>query len=114
VFEKLSEPPHKISRGFMGVSMLDLNSAAGQRLGLQGGVVVREVVPTLPAAEAGIKSGDVIVRFDRMPAHNTQQLRNEVMATPPRTTVSVDIIRVEDDKPTDITFRITLTEKSGQ
>ena len=112
VFDKLSQPPHKISRGFMGVQMADLNDTAAVRLGVQGGVLVSQVVPTMPASEAGMKAGDIILRFDRMPVTNKDQLRKMVMDTPPRTTVSVDVLRMEDEKPTEVTLRITLTEKT--
>jgi len=114
VFEKLSQPPHKVTRGFMGVLMGELSDSTAVRLGIQGGVVVRQVTPTLPAAEAGMQPGDIIVRFDRVPVSKMQQLRKLVMDTPPNTTVSVDIIRLEDEKPTELTLRLKLTEKANE
>jgi serine protease Do len=113
VCEKLSQPPHKISRGFMGVFMGDLGDSAAAKLGVPGGVLVRQVQPTLPADEAGMKNGDIIIRFDRVPVTKMQQLRKLVMDTPPRTTVSVDVLRMEDDKPTEVTLRVTVAEKTG-
>jgi serine protease Do len=95
----------------MGVRMGDLTDTAAVKLGVPGGVVVSWVDPTLPAAAAGMKPGDVIIRFDRMPVSKMQQLRKMVMDTPPRSTVSVDVIRMEDDKPSEVTLRVTLTDK---
>lgn len=112
IFERLSKPPHKVTRGFMGVVMGELSDTLAARLGIPGGVVVRQVRPALPAAEAGMQPGDIIVRFDRIPVTNMQQLRRLVMNTPPQTTVTVDILRIEDDKPVEMTLRLTLTEMS--
>jgi S1-C subfamily serine protease len=112
IFERLSKPPHKVTRGFMGVHMGELSDTMAARLGIPGGVVVRQVRPALPAAEAGMQPGDIIVRFDRIPVTNMQQLRRLVMNTPPQTTVTVDIIRIEDDKPVEMALRLTLTEMS--
>ncbi len=112
IFERLSKPPHKVTRGFMGVHMGELSDTLAARLGIPGGVVVRQVRPALPAAEAGMQPGDIIVRFDRIPVTNMQQLRRLVMNTPPQTTVNVDILRIEDDKPVEMTLRLTLTEMS--
>lgn len=112
IFERLSKPPHKVTRGFMGVVMGELSDTMAARLGIPGGVVVRQVRPALPAAEAGMQPGDIIVRFDRIPVTNMQQLRRLVMNTPPQTTVTVDILRIEDDKPVEMTLRLTLTEMS--
>jgi serine protease Do len=111
IFERLSKPPHKVSRGFMGVLMGELSETEAARLGIAGGVRVRQVTPTLPAAEAGMQPGDIIIRFDRIPVTSMQQLRKLVMDTPPQTTVSVDIIRIEDGRPVEMTLRLTLTEK---
>jgi S1-C subfamily serine protease len=58
-----------------------------------------------------MQPGDIIIRFDRIPVTSMQQLRKLVMDTPPQTTVSVDIIRIEDGRPVEMTLRLTLTEK---
>ncbi|MCS6977439.1 MAG: trypsin-like peptidase domain-containing protein [Gemmatales bacterium] len=112
IFERLSNPPHKVTRGFMGVHMAELSDTLAARLGIAGGVVVRMVKPALPAAEAGMQPGDIIIRFDRIPVTTMQQLRRLVMNTPPQTTVTVDIIRLEDGKPVEMSLRLTLTELS--
>lgn len=112
IFERLSNPPHKVTRGFMGVHMAELSDTLAARLGVAGGVVVRMVKPALPAAEAGMQPGDIIIRFDRIPVTTMQQLRRLVMNTPPQTTVTVDIIRLEDGKPVEMSLRLTLTELS--
>jgi S1-C subfamily serine protease len=56
----------RITRGFLGVTVRNLEPEAALGLGLPdgGGVLVSQVMRGQPAAQAGIKSGDVIKRID--------------------------------------------------
>ena len=53
-------------RGWLGVRIQTVNDELAEALGLEKpmGALVAEVTPGGPAAEAGIKSGDVILNFD--------------------------------------------------
>ena len=53
----------KVARGWLGVSMRELTAQESQQLGVSG-AMVRGVVADAPAAEAGIKQGDVITKFN--------------------------------------------------
>lgn len=54
----------KISRPFVGISGIDLDEATAIRNGLTKGIYVDSVIKDSAAEKAGIKAGDVIVKFD--------------------------------------------------
>lgn len=54
----------KIARPFVGISGIDIDEATAIRNGLTKGIYVDSVVSGSSAEEAGIKSGDIIVKFD--------------------------------------------------
>ena len=57
------------------------------------GVIVLTVVPDGPANNADIPPGDVIVAYADEPVEDSLDLQRRVVATPPGTSVDVDIIR---------------------
>jgi serine protease Do len=59
-----------------GVSVTDLDSRARQQFNIPGnvrGAVVNDVEPDSPAAEAGLRPGDVIVEINRQAVHNADE-----------------------------------------
>ena len=46
-----------------------------------------------PAAEAGLKPGDIVTQFNGRPAANANQLRNAVAATEPNTQMQIEVYR---------------------
>ena len=99
----------KVVRGYLGVSIQDLNEKISKQLGLSKsqGSLISEVVSGAPAEKAGLQSGDVITRFDGVTIENTNQLRNRVADTTIGKKVEVDIIR--DKKP--MTLRLQVAEQ---
>ena len=96
----------KITRGQLGVMIQDLTADLAKQFGLSEpkGVLVGQVNKDSPAEKAGLKAGDVIVRYDGQDATNVRQLRNRVAATLPGTKVKIEIMR--DDKPQTLTATI--------
>jgi serine protease Do len=57
------------------------------------GVLIGDVTPNGPAAEAGIKPGDVIVKMKGQPVTDSAALRLQVSETDPGTTVPITVRR---------------------
>ncbi len=85
----------KVTRGWLGVTIQDIdeNIARGLQLGKVQGVLVGTVVDGGPAASAGVKTGDVIMEIDGQKVNDTVELRNNIAATSPGTTVKLKVWR---------------------
>jgi Do/DeqQ family serine protease len=73
-----NEPGGEESGGRLGVSVQPLTPEIARQLGLRSGVtglVVRDVAPDGPAAEAGIQPGDVIVEANRQAVPSNSELQ---------------------------------------
>ncbi|WP_457647354.1 DegQ family serine endoprotease [Profundibacter sp.] len=92
-------------RGWLGVRIQDVTDDVAEALGLDkaAGALVTDV-PEGPAAEAGIKAGDVITAFDGVPVPNTRALVRQVGNTQVGKEVRVVVLR--DGKTQ--TLKITL------
>jgi len=88
----------KISRGWLGVAIQDLDRNLQQALTInEPGVLVSEVEAHSPAQAAGLKRGDVIVGVDGHVTDTVGRLRNLVAGRGSGAKVKVDVVR--DGKP---------------
>jgi Do/DeqQ family serine protease len=85
----------RVSYGFLGIRLRELNEELAEGLGLDlaAGILVEDVIPNRPAAAAGMEQGDVIVRFDGEDVSDDNRFRLKVGNTPPGTVVPVEVIR---------------------
>jgi serine protease Do len=86
----------KVSRGWLGVSIQELDQSTRDAFGLPPetrGVLVGDVFDNQPAARAGIRRGDVITKIDGRNTETMNQLRNNVANVRPGATVPVEILR---------------------
>ena len=92
-------------RGWLGVKIQDVSPDIAESLGLEteGGAMVTDV-PAGPAADAGIKAGDVITSFAGGPVKDTRDLVRRVADAPVGNAVDVMVLR--DGKP--VTLQVTL------
>jgi serine protease Do len=101
-----------VHRGYLGVSIKDLDPEVAARLGLkkQKGVLVAKVWEGSPAAKAGVKDGDIIIAFAGKPVKNGRELQQAVTALPLNQTVSLTILRDGEQKE----LSVTITEQPAE
>jgi serine protease Do len=85
----------QITRGMLGVIIQEISEELATQFHLSDtqGALVSQVNKDSPAQKAGLKPGDVIVRFDGKKVRDTRQLRNLVAASAPGTRVKIDVMR---------------------
>ena len=85
----------RVVRGELGVAIQALTPALAKSFGLSQaqGALVAQVSNDSPAARAGLKVGDVIVRYNGKPVRDVDELRDMVAATQPGTSLKIGIIR---------------------
>jgi len=114
ILDPLTQPPHKVQRGFLGVALEDLPEPVRDQLKLTSGVLVIEVVPHEAADRAGVQRGDIIVRFNGKEVPSAEQLRRWIMDTPPGTEVLVEVARLVDHRSKELEFhtlKVKLSER---
>jgi serine protease Do len=99
----------KVSRGWLGVSIGNLDQAMAKQFKVPdtSGAFVQDVTPGGPAEKAGLKAGDVIRKLDGHTVESREQLTAMVTDTNPGTTVTLDILR--EGNP--LTLKVTLGER---
>jgi len=85
----------KVTRGWIGVQIQQVTPEIAQGLGLkdESGALVADVTPDSPAAKAGIKTGDVIEKFDGQPVTKLRDLPRMVADTKLGKSVDITVLR---------------------
>ena len=104
----------KVIRGWLGIVIQPLTEPLAESFGIKGkkGVLVGDVMKNSPAEKAGLKRGDIIVKFAGKDVDTPISLQGKVASEYPGTIVSLEILR--KGKP--LTLRVKLgemPEKSG-
>ena len=94
----------KVIRGWLGVSIQDLDQGLAKAMGLAhtNGVLVSQVVEDSPAQKAGIKRGDVILKINGKSVSTTGQLRSTVASLGAGIKITIDYIRNKKQKETSV------------
>ncbi len=102
-------------RGWLGVKIQDVTPDMADALGLEGpaGAMVTDV-PAGPAADAGMKAGDVITRFSGQPVQDSRELVRAVADAPIGEAVPVEVMRQGQKVDLNVTLgRRELAEADG-
>jgi serine protease Do len=87
----------RVVRGWLGVRAQDVTPTLASSLGLTRNphdtALVTEVAEKSPAAEAGVKAGDIIVEFNGRPVPRSHEFPSLIADTPPGQKVSLRIFR---------------------
>jgi len=99
-------------RGWLGVRLANLSRAAADRAGYEGssGAVVTRITANGPAADAGLRSGDVVTRFNGRDVADSRALTRMVGEAQVGTSVTIDIVR--DGRRMQITVNIERLEET--
>lgn len=95
-----------VKRGYLGVSIGDINADAKDFYQNKNGALVMDVQGGSPAAKAGLKRGDLIIEIDSKPVLDASDLRNRIGMMVPNTNISIKYIR---DKKTIVTNATLVT-----
>lgn len=102
----------KVSRGWLGVSIQDVDENTSRALGLENasGALVGKVMEDEPAARAGIVDGDVIVAVDNKDIADSGALLRAIADKAPGSSAVITVLR--NGKKTD--FTVVLGERKSQ
>jgi serine protease Do len=112
----------RVSRGWLGVSIQPITPELAKSFNLSGreGALVASVIEGSPAEQAGLKPGDVIVRYDGKAVESPRALSTLVAATASGRAVEVGVIRDGRTQPVRVTIaplkdgrRASATEPGG-
>ena len=104
VFNQLVSPAHKVERGSIGITFSAETSPAVTRMyGGGKGVVVQDVTPGGPAAQAGLKAGDAIISVGGKTVTNGDELVAEVSSHHPGDKLKIGYLRNGKQEETTVT-----------
>ncbi len=96
----------KVNRGWIGVGLTNLDPDLKRRLQLDidKGVVLQQVYPKTPAADAGLRAGDVLTSIDGQPVTESDALVRAIGGHRPGETVKLGLFR--EGKAKDISVKL--------
>jgi len=105
VYNQLTGPEHKVSRGSIGI-MFDAveNPAIARVYGSGSGVTVSSVVAGSPADQAGLKVGDTITSVDSKKVSKGADLVADIAARKPGSKVTLSFLRSGKSQETAVTI----------
>jgi serine protease Do len=84
-----------VHRPRLGVVIQDVNSADAEIYGLSSvtGAEIASITPGLPAEQAGLRMGDVVISLNASPIRTVAELQDRVARLQPGDRVTLDIVR---------------------
>jgi len=94
VMDQIVDHGHVV-RGFLGATIQDVTPTMAKALSMNDaeGVLIGDVTPKGPAAQAGLKAGDVVTKMNGQTVGDSAQLRLQISQTDPGTTVPLTVHR---------------------
>jgi Do/DeqQ family serine protease len=106
----------KVVRGFLGLLPQDVSPEMAKEFGLHDatGALVGSVEPGKPAAQAGLKRGDVILKVNGQPIASANDLRLRISQMAPGSSANLTIWRDNRDQEVKVTLAELEPEKEAQ
>lgn len=96
----------EVIRGYLGIVIQNLTAELAESFGVKPGkgVLVAQVSEDSPAHKAGLRQGDVIVKYRGEPVTNVGDFRNRVALTAPGSKVELIVLRDGKEKTLQVTI----------
>jgi serine protease Do len=96
----------RVDRGWLGVGIQDLDEDLARSFGLKStrGALVSGVLPAGPAAKAGLKSGDVLLKVAGQEVRDANHLRHLVAGIEPKKKVRLEVFREKQSIEVEVTI----------
>jgi putative serine protease PepD len=94
----------RVTHAFFGLQTVPIPPAAAAQAGVPEGLYVQAVTPSGPAAQAGLRPGDVITSIDGEPATSNIQLQELTLTKKPGDTVSIGYSRAGQSATATVTL----------
>lgn len=102
----------RVDRGWLGVAIQDVDSDLAASLGMSKpvGALISQIDPKGPAAESGLRAGDVITKFNGYEINTSGDLPHAVGRTQPGNQVDAKVMR----EGKEITLEVTVGSLGGE
>jgi serine protease Do len=106
----------KVVRGYLGIQIQSLSPelAKAFKVPAREGALVANVTPRSPAAQAGLKEGDVITEFNGKKVTDSRHLQLMVAQTPPETKAGLQVLRNGKEQEINVTLGEMPAEELAQ
>ncbi|MEO2022753.1 MAG: DegQ family serine endoprotease [Pirellulaceae bacterium] len=96
----------RVNRGWLGVGIQDLDEDLAKSFGLKSrqGALVGGVMANGPAAQAGLKAGDILLKLDGKIVRDANHLRHMVAGIRPRKKVRMEVFRQKETIQVNVTI----------
>ncbi len=95
----------KVDRGYLGVHIEDVTPALAKAFHTTaGGALISDVTPSGPAANAGLKKGDIVTDLNGQPIASKDQLMERIGTMDPNTKANLKVTR--DGKTMDVAVQL--------
>ncbi|RKY91223.1 MAG: trypsin, partial [Ignavibacteriae bacterium] len=104
----------KVSRGYIGVNIGEVDNAIAKSLGMDKprGIIIQGIVEGGAASESDLSAGDVILKIDGREVNRPNELQSYVAAKTAGTTVTLTLFRDGEEITREITLKKRDTETS--
>jgi serine protease Do len=96
----------KVTRGWLGILIQDVNEELAKSFGGKagGGALISEVTADSPAQKSGLLQGDIVTAINGEPVTDVADLRNKIAMTPPNTELKLRVLR--DGQERDLVVKV--------